>query len=145
MAGKGTTIQMTAAHVKYLEQRGAQSHRGGGTFSRSVVLGRMLDALRLYQEATDPRQTRGLPAAMHEALVRLVPEPWGLKPYEVATLEILLGRSPGWKAAAQAAGIDPEALLAAVAAMSLAEKLTLVDQAVQAQAPAAAGASPEEP
>ena len=145
MAGKGSTIQITAAHVKFLQQRGAHSHRGGGTFSRSVVMGRMFEALRLYQEATDPRRTRGLPEAMHELLVRLVPEPWALRPYEIETLEGLLQRSPGFAEAVTAAGSDPAALLAAVAEMSLAEKLTLVDHAVQAQAPAAAGTSPEEP
>jgi hypothetical protein len=146
MAVKRISVEMTAAQVRFLEKRGARAHRGpGATFSRSVVLGRMLDYLRMYQESSDPRRTRGLPEPMYQVLVRRLPEPWTLRRLDIETLEAFLARSAKFMAAVEAAKVAPAALLAAVEAMSLAEKVTLVDHAVQVQAPAAAGASPEEP
>jgi len=41
-------------------------------------------------------------------------------------------------------GVDPEALLAAIGAMTVSEKVSLVNQAVLAQAPAMADTSLEE-
>jgi hypothetical protein len=144
MAGSGITLQITAAHANYLASRGGHSHRGKATFSRSIVLGRMLDALSLYQEFTDPRETRNMPEEFHALIVRLVPKPWALRRFEIKNLETLLASTPGFAGAVTAAGVDPAALLAALAATSPAEKLTLVDHAIQHQAPAAAAAVPEE-
>lgn len=145
MAGSGITLQITAAHAKYLANRGGRSHRGwGNTFSRSAVLGRMLDTLSLYQEFTDPRETRNMPEEFHALIVRLLPKPWALRRFEIKNLEALLATTPGFAAAVTAAGVDPAALLAALAATSPAEKLTLVDHAIRHQAPAAAAAAPEE-
>jgi hypothetical protein len=48
------------AHARYLERRGGSAHRGDDPLSHSIVLGRTLDAHRLYQELTDPRETRGM-------------------------------------------------------------------------------------
>lgn len=124
--------------ANFLERRGGRSHRGNGAFSRSVVLSRMLDSLRLYQEFTDPRDTRGMPEEFHALVVSLLPEPWALRRYEIRHLEGVLEATPGFAAAVTAAGVDPAALLAAVAATSPAEKLTLVDHAIQHQVPAAA-------
>jgi hypothetical protein len=144
MRGKATSIQMTAAHRRFLEKRGARSHRGGSVFSRSAVVERALDGLGLYLKWTDPRKTRGFPEAMHTALVRRLPEPWTLKPYEIETLEGFLRRSAEFLEVTAADGVDPEALLEAIGAMTVPEKVTLVDQAVLAQAPAMADTSPEE-
>jgi hypothetical protein len=137
-------LQISAADARYLEQRGGHSNRGRGTFSRSVVLARMLQDLRLYRDLADPRKTRGFPEEFHALVVRLIPAPWSLKRFEVVNLEGLLAATPGFQEAVTEAGVDPAALLAAVAAATPAEKLTLVDHAVQHQAPAAAAASPEE-
>ena len=145
MAGSGVTLQISAAHAKYLERRGGRAHRGRGPFSRSAVLGRVLESHRLYQELTDPRKTRGMPEAVHALIVRLLPEPWLLRAFEIKNLEGILEAAPGHADAAAAAGIDPGAVLAAVAGATPAEKLTLVDHAIQHQAPAAAAASPEAP
>ena len=145
MAGSGVTLQINAAHAKYLERRGGRAHRGRGPFSRSAVLGRVLESHRLYQELTDPRKTRGMPEAVHALIVRLLPEPWLLRAFEIKNLEGILEAAPGLAEAAAAAGIDPGAVLAAVAGATPAEKLTLVDHAIQHQAPAAAAASPEAP
>jgi hypothetical protein len=82
---------------------------------------------------------------MHEVLVRRLPEPWSLKPYEIETLEGFLSRSAGFVEAVAADGVDPKALLEAIGAMSVPEKVSLVDQAVLAQAPTMADTSPEEP
>jgi hypothetical protein len=81
----------------------------------------------------------------HALVVRLLPEPWTLRRFEIQKLEDVLADTPGFAAAVTAAGVDPAALLAAVAAATPAEKLTLVDHAIQHQAPAAAAASPEAP
>jgi hypothetical protein len=144
-AGHNISLILSAAHVKYLQRRGGHSHRGRGAFNRSLALGRVLDSHRLYVEFTDPRQTRGMPEELHALIIRLLPEPWTLKRFEIENLERVLETTPGFAAAATAAGVDPAALLAAVAAATPAEKLTLVDHAIQHQAPAAAVASPEAP
>jgi hypothetical protein len=145
MAGYGLTLQIGPAQADYLERRGGHSHRGKGTFNRSKVLARCFDTLRLYQQLTDPRTTSGLPEEWHSLIVRLLPEPWTLKPYEIINLEGVLKITTGFAQAAVASGIDPAALLAAVAALTPAEKITLADHAVLHQAPAAATASPEVP
>ncbi|HEV3076481.1 MAG TPA: hypothetical protein VHB47_18805 [Thermoanaerobaculia bacterium] len=36
MAGSTISLQISAAHAQDLERRGGRSHRGRGTFSRSV-------------------------------------------------------------------------------------------------------------
>jgi hypothetical protein len=144
MAGKGTTVQIAASDVAFLARRGARSHRGGGTFSRSTVLHRSLVMLRDVLERCDPRQTRAMPEAMHQVIVRVLPEPWALKVFEVDQMPALVAQAPGFAAAAAAAGVEVEALLALVGALNFGERMALVDQALQAQAPAAAAATPED-
>jgi hypothetical protein len=144
MRGRTTSIQLTAAHRRFLEKRGARSHRGGSVFSRSAVIERALEQLGLYLKWTDPRTTRGFPEAMHRVLVRRLPVPWTLKPYEIETLEGCLRRSAEFLEAITADGVDPEAVLEAIGAMTVPEKMSLVDQAVLAQAPVTADTSPEE-
>jgi hypothetical protein len=144
MAGNGITLQISNRHAKYLGKRGGHSHRGKATFSRSMVLGRMLDMLSLYQEFTDPRVTRGMAEEVHALVIRLIAEPWTLRRFEIRNLEGVLETTPGFAAAVSAAGLEPAAVLAAVAAASPAEKLTLVDQAIQEQAPAVAVGRPGE-
>jgi hypothetical protein len=144
MAGKGTTLQIAPADIGFLARRGARAHRGGGDFSRSAVLHRSLRTLRDVLAYSDPRKTRGLPEEMHRLAVRLLSGGWTLKAFEVEHLEAILGRSPELDAEAAAAGIEAGAFLAAIEAMSFAEKAFVVDQAVQEYAPAAAAASPEE-
>ncbi len=145
MAGKGTTVQITPADVRFLEKRGARSHRGGGPFSRSVALHRALQMLGDVLDHSDPRRTRALPEAMHQAIVRVLPEPWNLKAFEVEHLATILERAPGFAAGAITAGVEPTALLATVTALSFPEKLALLDHALQEQGPAAAAATPDEP
>ena len=94
MPGEATSIRMIAAHRRFLEKRGARSHRGGSAFSRSAVVERALEELALYLKWTDPRKTRGFPEAMHAVLVRRLPEPWKRTPHEIETLEGYLRRSP---------------------------------------------------
>ena len=116
MAGSTISLQISAAAAQYLEQRGGRSHRGGGIFRRSVVLGRVLESHRLYQEFTDPRLTRGMPEELHALVIRLLPEPWALGRFEIRKLEQVLEDAPGFAAAVTAAGMDPAVLLVAVAA-----------------------------
>ena len=68
-----------------------------------------------------------MPHEYHALVISLLPRPWTLSRYEVTTLEGVLEATPGFAAAVTAAGVDPTALLAAVAAATPAEKLTLVD------------------
>jgi hypothetical protein len=144
MAGKGTTVQVTGGDVAFLARRGARSHRGGGTFSRSTVLHRSLVMLRDLLERSDPRRTRAMPEAMHQVIVRLLPEPWALKAFEVDQMPALLAQAPNFAATAAAAGVETEALLALVGSLNFTERMALVDQAQQARAPRAAAATPED-
>lgn len=142
---KGWTAQLAPDDLRFLEQRGAVSHRGKGTFNRSAVLHRELQLLRALLRRYDPRVSAALPEAMHGLAVRLLPEPWSLKPLEVDHMAELLATAPGFASEAAAAGVDPAAFLAAITALSFAEKVALLDHALQHQAPAAAAATREEP
>ena len=142
---KGTTAQITTADLIFLERRGARSQRGPGTFGRSSVLHRELQLLRALLTHYDPRRTRGMPEEHHQLVVRLLPEPWLLRPTDVHHLANRLQEAPGFAAAAAAAGVDAAALLAAVAALDFGEKAALLDHALQEQAPAAAAAVIAEP
>lgn len=143
MAAKGTNIQLGTADIVFLERRGARSHRGGSEFSRSSVLHRLIEGMRALVEDADPRPR--LTPAVYQAVVTLLPAGWTLKPLEIHHLEEVLARAPELAEVAAQAGLEPPALLAAVAALSFAEKYALVDLAIQAHAPAAAAARPEEP
>ena len=143
MPTKNTTIQLSVADITFLERRGARSHRGGGEFSRSVVLHRMLQTMRSVFEASDPRKTRGMSAEVYSLVTRLLPEAWTMRPFEVEHVGTVVARAPGFAEAAKEAGLDPAKVITELDAMSFAEKAALVDQAVQAQAPAASAAMPE--
>src|SRR5260370_8150646 len=107
MAVSPTSIQISAAHAKSLERRGGRSHRGRGAFNRSLVFGRVLDSHRLYVEFTDPRQTRGMPEEVHALVIRLLPEPWALKRFEILKLESVLDLTPASAPAATAPPLKP--------------------------------------
>lgn len=139
---KGTTAKVHPADALFLEKRGAFSHRGARTFSRSAVLHREIQWLRALLAACDPRRA-GLSAEMAALAARLVPEPWLTKPASVEHLALRLQEAPGLAAEEAAAGVDPSALVMAVAALGSAEKIALLDLALQEQAPGAALAERE--
>ena len=141
--GKGTTAKIHPADMVFLEKRGALSHRGARVFSRSSVLHREIQMLRLLLGHYDPRRG-ALPEEMAGLVARLLPEPWLIKPAAVEHLALRLQEAPGFAAETAAAGIDPAALVAAVGALGLGEKAALLDLALQAQAPAAAVAEEAE-
>jgi hypothetical protein len=136
--GKGTTAKVHPADLVFLERRGALSHRGARTFSRSAVLHRELQLLRAMLAHYDPQRTGALSAEMAALAARLLPEPWLIKPAAVEHLALRLQEAPGLAAESAAAGVEPAALIAAVAALGLGEKAALLDLALQVQAPAAA-------
>jgi hypothetical protein len=142
MATKGINLQLGPADVVFLERRGARSHRGGGEFSRSAVLHRAVQGLRAVLEHADPRPH--LPAAMFAAAVELLPTAWTLKPLEIQHLGEVMARMPGFSSILAKAGVEQQAFLEAISALGFAEKFALVDLAVQAHAPAAAGLRPAE-
>jgi hypothetical protein len=141
MAGKQTTIQIGRGDVVFLERRGARSHRGGDTFSRSATLQRSLATLRAVLEHCDPLRNGRISPAQRDFVVRLLPAPWAMTPFEVEHLVSYLARPRGYEEALRAAALDPVELHTALAALTFSEKMALVDQAVQAQAPAAAKAA----
>jgi hypothetical protein len=139
----GTTAKVHPADALFLEKRGALSHRGARTFSRSAVLHREIEWLRALLAHCDPRRG-GLSAEMAALAARLLPEPWLIKPASVEHLALRLQEAPGLKAESVAAGVEPSALVAAVAALSAAEKIALLDLALLEQAPGAALAERDE-
>jgi hypothetical protein len=144
VALKPTTVTISGDDIAFLEKRGARSHRGGGEFSRSVVLGRMLDTWQSVLKLHDPRTTRALPEAIHQLVLQALPEPWKLKQFEIEHLEIVLAGLPGFDAAARAAGLDPAEVVAALAQLEFVEKVVLADHATLAQAPAISEAMQED-
>jgi hypothetical protein len=143
MARTTGTVQIHREDLVFLERRGAVSDRSRGTFNRSAVLRRELGLLRELLRRHDPRRSAAMPEAMYELAARLLPAPWSLTRFEIDQMAALLGSVPGFAAAAAAAGVDPDALLAAVGALGLGEKVALLDHALELQAPAAAAAERE--
>jgi hypothetical protein len=135
---RGITARIIPADCVFLEARGAVSLRGAHTFSRSAVLHREIQVLRALLDHYDPRRGGVLPEPMLRLAVRLLPEPWLIKPAAIEHLALRLQEAPGFAAQAKAAGVDPAALVAAVGALSFGEKAALLDLAVQEQGPAAA-------
>lgn len=144
MATGGTT-QLQASELRFLEKRGAISHRGGRTFTRSAVLHREMQFLRGLLVHYDPRRTSAMSEMMVDLVARLLPEPWLITPATVENIALRVQEAPDFAAKVKEAGIDPAELVAAVAALGFGEKVALLDQALQHQAPAAARALEEEP
>jgi len=98
-----------------------------------------------------PKAQSALLEAMEEHQVtaegetRLLPEPWLITPATVENIALRVQEAPDFAAKVKEAGIDPAELVAAVAALGFGEKVALLDQALQHQAPAAARALEEEP
>ncbi|HVT56899.1 MAG TPA: hypothetical protein VHR45_00740 [Thermoanaerobaculia bacterium] len=145
MAGRGTTVQLGPADVDFLAQRGGRSHRGPGDFSRSAILHRSLDHLRLLLAHHDPLKNGRLSPEQHELAIHVLPEPWKLRAFEIEHLEGVIERAPDFAAALAAKRMKPEKFLAAIGALTFGEKLALLDQAMQAQGPAAAAAAAKKP
>jgi hypothetical protein len=142
MPSKSSNLQVETADVSFLELRGARSHRGHGDFSRSAVLHRQLRGLRALLEHADPRPR--LPPAVYQAAIDLLPAAWELSAFEIELLDQILARAPGYAALLAERGVEEPAFHAAIAALSFFEKYALTDLAVQAHAPAASEARPEE-
>jgi hypothetical protein len=132
----GKHVELGAWERDFLALRGARSHRGGGEFSRSVVVDRLFTMLKALLENADPRQS--LPQAVYEVAITLLPQGWLLKPLEVRYLDEVLAAAEGFEQSLESAGMDRRVLLEAVAGLSFAEKYALVDLAVQAHAAAGA-------
>ncbi len=139
-----TSVAIAAADVAFLDALGAISHRGGGEFSRSVVLGRVLKQYRDILSVYDPSKSGVLPAAVYQLVLHALPEPWTLKQFEIEHLEAYLASHvPGFAAAARGAGLEPAEVTAAIAKLNFAEKMVLVVDATRSQAPAASQAALE--
>lgn len=139
MATGGTT-QVQAPVLRFLEKRGALSNRGARTFSRSAVLNREMQFLRALLVHYDPHRTGAMSEEMVALVARLLPDPWLITAATVENLALRVQEAPSFAAKVKEAGIDPADLVAAVAALSFVEKMALLDQALQHQAPAAAQA-----
>jgi hypothetical protein len=130
--------------VTFIDSRGGRSHRGGGEFSRSAAVHRLLNTLGTLLDHGDPLRHRRIGPAEHRLVTHHLSEPWAMTPFEIQHLESHLESASGFGEAARVAGIDPEDILATLAELNFYEKMALVDQAMQAQAPAAAAAVPED-
>jgi hypothetical protein len=136
MAGKRVTLHLRACDVEFLAARGARSQRGGGRFCRSAAVHRALVQLEGLLAACDPATSGRLDPRLCELVARRLPRPWRLTRCEIEELARCLAGAPGFLDAVAVAGLAPAAALAAIAALSVAEKLALVDAAVCRQAPA---------
>jgi hypothetical protein len=135
---KGSTARLNLEEEEFLTARGGLSLRGAHTFSRSAVLYRQLQLHAAVLERCDPRRTGALSNEMAELVARLLPKPWNIDPAAVEHLALRVQEAPDFAARVTAAGVDPSALIAAVAALSYSEKVALLDLALRAQAPEAA-------
>lgn len=135
--------EMTTPELRFLEKRGAISHRGGQTFSRSAVLHREMQLLRALLVHYDPHRTGAMSEATVQLVACLLPEQWPIAPAAVENLAQRLQERRISRL--RSAGVDPPELVVAVAALGFGEKVALLDHALQHQAPAAARALEEEP
>jgi hypothetical protein len=89
----------------------------------------------------DPRASSGMPEAMHQLAVRLLPEVWSPRCSEVNQKAAVVKGAPGFPAEVTAADTDGAAFLASIAALSVAAKVALLHHAVGRQAHAAVTAA----
>jgi hypothetical protein len=131
-----TTIYAPPDLIDFLHDRGARPDRSGGTWSRTAVLTRSFDLFAAGLAASDPRKTAArLPAAYYELAVELLTQPWKLGASDIKMLPEYLRDLPHFTPTVEAAGVDPEAFLAAIRPLSFTERHHIVDQAHQRHAP----------
>jgi len=75
--------------------------------------------------------------------LRSIPAPARLSPFEIENLAAFLARMPSFRTALAEKAIEPSAAIAGLEALSVAERVALVDAAVRLQIGAAAGAGGE--
>src|SRR5260370_41697813 len=119
--GTGGTTELQAPVLRFLEKRGAISHRGARTFSRSAVLNREMQFLRALLTHYDPHRTGGLSEELVDLVARLLPEPWLITSGTVENLALRLQEAPNFAAKVREAGVDPAELVVAVAALRFGE------------------------
>jgi hypothetical protein len=96
-------------------------------------------------EYYDPERRESLPPTLVEIAIQVLNEPWRLKALEIEQLELVFERTPGLDRVLAASGIDRAQFLVAIEKLEFGEKVSLVDRAIQAKAPQASAARPEEP
>jgi hypothetical protein len=128
-ADRRLIITLTPAVLDRLRSRGAQSDRHHGPYNYTRQLTRTLELYGAALVRSDPRETRGLPAAHYDLVLDLLEEPERLETFHIHRLGDYLLDLPGFAARAHGAGAAAGDLAAALNAMTFAEKLHLVDAA----------------
>ena len=125
---------------KFLVGIGARADRGGSRWNRSAVIRRQFELYMAALDESDPRK-RGFPADFYVALVELLTEPWSLNASLIRILDRYVEGLTYLNDHLKEAGIDREAFLTAIAQLTFAERLSIVEAAEAHHAPAASSGS----
>ncbi|HVT18567.1 MAG TPA: hypothetical protein VHQ90_20610 [Thermoanaerobaculia bacterium] len=137
MAPRRVSSRIHPGDLEFLAARGARPSRCDRIFSRSAVLHRTLLQLHLVLERADTEARQRLGDPLYLLLLRTIRAPARLSPFEIENLAAFLERLPTFRAALAERSIDPAAASAALEALSVAERVALVDAAVRLQTAAA--------
>jgi hypothetical protein len=128
--------------LDFLTRLGARSDKGGSRWSRANVVREQFDLFLASLDESDPRHTRDFPQRYYDLVLALLTEPWSLNATTIKILDAYISTLPTFKALLTEAH-QREAFLAAIAELSFAERLHLVEAAQIHYAPLPKPGSPD--
>jgi hypothetical protein len=129
--------------LDFLNRLGARSDKGRSRWSFANVVREQFDLFLTALDESDPRLTRGFPQNYYDLTVELLTEPWSLNSTTIKILDAYISMLPNSKALLAEAHVEREAFLAAIAGLTFAERLHLVEAAHVRHAPRVEPGSPE--
>jgi hypothetical protein len=128
---------------EFLENRGARPDRGGSRWNFSAIVREQFELFMTSLNESDPRKA-GFPPKFYNVLVELLSEPWSLNGSMIKILDSYVASLPLLDEHLEAAGIDDrKAFFDAIARLSFAERLAIVEEAHVRHAPRAEPGSPD--
>jgi hypothetical protein len=128
-------LKATPEMVDFLNRRGARPDRGRSAFNLTNVMLRQFELFMASIDESDPRGTRGFSQAYYDLTIELLVQPWTLNADSIRLLDSYLGRQPHFARFLAEAGVERAAYLKAIAELSFAERLHLVEAAQVHHAP----------
>jgi hypothetical protein len=136
-------IQATPGMVDFFNRRGARPDRGRSTYSLTNVLRQQFELFMAAIDESDPRGTRGFPQEFYDLTVELLANPWSLNADIIRLLEGYIARQAHLPYLLEQFGVERSAYLKAIAELTFAERLHLVEQAQIRHAPHPEPGSPD--
>jgi hypothetical protein len=121
--------------LDFLNRLGARSDKGRSRWSFANVVREQFDLFLASLDESDPRVTRDFPQSYYDLTVELLTEPWSLNSTTIKILDAYISTLPHLKTLLAEAHVKRETFLAAIAGLTFAERLHLVEAAHVRHAP----------